>query len=554
MEDPPVTPLPRLYALAALLTLGCGGVPGVPASATSPAANGADAITNTQEAGVDEGDIVKARGRHLLVLRRGRLFSIDAGGPALRARDRIDVPGPGRRGGWYDEMLVHGDTVVVLGYDYRQGASEVAMFHLADDGGLSRRGAFFLRSADYYSSRNYASRRIGDRLVFYMPYPTHLGPALRTLGSPWAPIEVRRSAALEGADHSVLHTVITCDLGRPGSGCSAEGVLGGWGRSFYVSPTSVYVWVSEGRTGSVVYRLPLASAAPATGIRASGMPIDPFSFSEHEGRLDVLVQAWGRGDAMWGPEVSHGDVALMQVPLAAFDEHGGRPELRPRYTTLPRLPGHGLQNRFVGDRLLYGVGERLVVVPTGGGRVDTLDLGHRVERIDRLGRDAVVLGNRGRDLLFTSLALTEGPPRMADRFIQPAAAQSERRSHGFFFSEDGPGRGALGLPVHQRGGAGVLFLEVQDLRFHALGRLDSAQGHVDDRCLSSCVDWYGNARPIFWRGRVFALLGYELVEGRRLGGRLVETQRLDFLRGRTRLAEVGEATVPRTVRIPLAVW
>jgi hypothetical protein len=28
------------------------------------------------------------------------------------------------------------------------------------------------------------------------------------------------------------------------------------------------------------------------------------------------------------------------------------------------------------------------------------------------------------------------------------------------------------------------------------------------------VDWYGNARPIFLGERVFALLGYELVEGR----------------------------------------
>ena len=34
-----------------------------------------------------------------------------------------------------------------------------------------------------------------------------------------------------------------------------------------------------------------------------------------------------------------------------------------------------------------------------------------------------------------------------------------------------------------------------------------------DGCRASCVDWYGNARPIFAKGRVFALMGYELVEG-----------------------------------------
>ncbi len=44
----------------------------------------------------------------------------------------------------------------------------------------------------------------------------------------------------------------------------------------------------------------------------------------------------------------------------------------------------------------------------------------------------------------------------------------------------------------------------------------------------SCTDWYGNARPIFMNGRIFALLGYEIVEGRLVRGRVVETCRTDF--------------------------
>jgi hypothetical protein len=43
--------------------------------------------------------------------------------------------------------------------------------------------------------------------------------------------------------------------------------------------------------------------------------------------------------------------------------------------------------------------------------------------------------------------------------------------------------------------------------------LFSAQPRSDN-CQPSCLDWYGNARPIFINERVFALLGYELVEGR----------------------------------------
>jgi len=50
-----------------------------------------------------------------------------------------------------------------------------------------------------------------------------------------------------------------------------------------------------------------------------------------------------------------------------------------------------------------------------------------------------------------------------------------------------------------------------------------------DDCVASCVDWYGNARPIFLRDRVFALLGYELVEGRLADGRITEIARASFL-------------------------
>src|SRR5262245_38133750 len=46
-----------------------------PSAGTPPA----ESITNVQHAGVDEGGIVKLHGDHLVVLRRGRLFSIEIG-------------------------------------------------------------------------------------------------------------------------------------------------------------------------------------------------------------------------------------------------------------------------------------------------------------------------------------------------------------------------------------------------------------------------------------------------------------------------------------------
>jgi hypothetical protein len=42
------------------------------------------------------------------------------------------------------------------------------------------------------------------------------------------------------------------------------------------------------------------------------------------------------------------------------------------------------------------------------------------------------------------------------------------------------------------------------------------------------VDWYGNARPLFVGQRVFALMGYELVEGVLKDQRIQEVRRVDF--------------------------
>ena len=42
------------------------------------------------------------------------------------------------------------------------------------------------------------------------------------------------------------------------------------------------------------------------------------------------------------------------------------------------------------------------------------------------------------------------------------------------------------------------------------------------------MDWYGNSQPLFLRGRVIALLGYELVEGRLQDGRMQEARRVNY--------------------------
>jgi hypothetical protein len=77
--------------------------------------------------------------------------------------------------------------------------------------------------------------------------------------------------------------------------------------------------------------------------------------------------------------------------------------------------------------------------------------------------------------------------------------------------------------------ASILYLRNNGLRLDEVGDLAASLKTVkDDNCRASCVDWYGESRPIFLGDRVFALLGYELVEGVITGARIKELKRLNY--------------------------
>src|SRR5262249_14948621 len=85
-----------------------GNAQAAPAEARSSKASYDESVTNVQHAGVDEGGIVKLHGNHLVVLRRGRLFTVAIGDGALKPISTVDAFAPDidPRGTWYDEMLV----------------------------------------------------------------------------------------------------------------------------------------------------------------------------------------------------------------------------------------------------------------------------------------------------------------------------------------------------------------------------------------------------------------------------------------------------------------
>jgi hypothetical protein len=253
---------------------------------------------------------------------------------------------------------------------------------------------------------------------------------------------------------------------------------------------------------------------------------------------------------MWAAESSEGSVALFRAPLSSFAD-GLAPAKVEHFRVLPQPVEGAFENRFVGTQLLYGVGDSwgpaegndestLFVVGVRDGSIDRIQLPHSVNRIEPMHTNAVVVGtDRNERLHFSGLRLGRSPARV-QHYSMPNASQGELRSHGFFYLPHPDRTGLLGLPVRASGESGwkhlnedsiaVLYLENTGRDFKELGVLAGAveDEEPDDDCVASCVDWYGNSRPIFLRDRVFALIGYELVEGTFRNGRIRVARRIDF--------------------------
>lgn len=534
-------------------------------------------MVSVQTSGVDEGGLVKVLGDYLVVLRRGRLFTVRVGGNRLEPVASADAFGTDidPDGAWYNDLLLVGKTAVVMGYSYARGDTELVLHDIGSDGQIRYRSTYHLNLDGYVSSSD-ANWVIGGKLVFYAARnvfrttneasSSDILPSLRRWRAggetdAFEPIATYRSvyrpAQPLGRGNGALHTVVACSVHDGELACSATAVFGLRSDRSYVSSTAVYVWASEWRRQSderpkgVAYRLPLNGSRPGA-LGVEGEPVDRFSFLESDGHMNVLVTNDGAGQWMWGAERERDAVALFRAPLSAFGP-GAKTAPAAWYTPLPSS-GCSTRNRFVNDWLLYGEedcygsddesriprGQRaypLYAVQMRTGRVTALRIPNRVERIEAMGRDAMVAGLNGTDLLLTPVALGDSASVRPSYRIE-RATPGETRSHGFFYREDGLHEGVVGVPVRYRGGrfssvpdgaASVVYLRNRNLRLTPYGALDAHPGRgADDGCRASCVDWYGNARPIFLGERVFALLGYELVEGRVRQGAVRETRRVSF--------------------------
>jgi hypothetical protein len=600
-------------------------------------------ITNNQMRGVEEGDIVKQIDHYLLVLQDGRIFVIDIegrggmrSGRRLALTDRANVYRNPRSGIWYDEMLVFGDRVLITGFSYEEGATELAVFRLGDGGRLAREGVFRISSNDYYSDTNYSTRLIGGNLVTYTPL--RVGDMVRA-GYRWPVVrrwlaeddareiaegladrrergergEVAGPPLLDAAriyrpvadaDDPVIHTVSVCPLDSSASAaaltCRTTAFAGPNPVQWYVTNADVFLWAAAERSyrnvrdcrpgvsfaladfaPAYLYRVPVSGARPDL-IAARGAPPDHFAMQSDGTSFQALLRMEPANceEHYEAPP----RLALFSVPLARLGPTlAAAPDSA--FTNLPSTSSRWVVSRFTDRYLVYGglsqyrsgfpdldadnydddyrrrVRDLLrprpaYVVPVARpAAVRPIDVGHTVIRAERVADDIVLTGYRDRGGLIVTLIDLDGRPAIASSVRLAGRYESEGRSHAFNSLIERDGSGLMGLPTVPRiadGNRDYWRSRASDLSFlavdsegqlEAIGALERRFDYVNQygegreadedgvpgyQCEVSCIDWYGNSRPIFTDGRVFALSGTELIEGRVEHGQIREVQRLNI--------------------------
>jgi hypothetical protein len=381
---------------------------------------------------------------------------------------------------------------------------------------------------------------------------------------------------------TMIHAVTVCPLGRyrprETPDCSVSAFAGPPAREFFVSPSAIYLWTGQNpwawdgdytsardrctkpETGydavapAAVYRIPIDGRAPGVvGLR--GQPIDQFSMDETSETFRILTRWQPPGCYAGGPQPT---LAFSNVAVREFDTRF-RAIDRTRQIRVPAPSAGALENRFADKWLVYGgrlqgygavpdrngqAGSPLFVLPVDRPQsAQTLVLPHNIVRIERVGDTRMAIGGyRNVQGLDLSLLRLGGQASVLDTARLKGRFESEGRSHAFNSLVEEDGSGLLGLPTVLRRGRAMRYVwnsEGSDVSFLTMsrsGKLGDA-GALEQaatrpasgyRCEVSCIDWYGNSRPIFTGGRIFALMATQIAEGRMGKRRIEEVDRLDL--------------------------
>ena len=535
----------------------------------------AESITNVQHAGVDEGGIVKLHGDHLVILRRGRLFTVQhrrrrarAGlgrrrlrprrRPARRLvrrdadlrqhhrRDRLQLRarrhrdravrdlarGPARATGDLPPALER----LLLVAQLREPADrqQARLLHAALPQPLRRRPVRAVPGA-----APLATGRHGRRLQAHRARDAHL-PHRRAARSVRRASRCTRSRSATSRSPSSIARAPRCSARR--DACSTCRRLG--------------LRVDDAVAATLPRRRARPVPHPARRLRADRaedrrQPDRPVLLPRgRDGHLNVLVRAErprrrhvGGGDrrrrsrAAAGAARRFSDGARQRAgrALSGRCPPSGPRDPEPLRRRVPALR----RGRGLAPGAAHARSRRSTRCATRASATHDIPLAHGVDRIEALGANAVVVGSDGERPAFHQPAPRARPgggrPLHAHKTRRRArraatASSTSRRARPTACSACRSSAAASRLAPAAAGlGRGAVPAQpVAQLHRARARSIRSPARARNDGCRASCVDWYGNARPLFVGNRVFALMGYEIVEGALSGNQIAEVQRVSF--------------------------
>lgn len=384
---------------------------------------------------------------------------------------------------------------------------------------------------------------------------------------------------IQRTSEPTIHTVTICPLGNRAAlamlACKATAIIGPQNAEMFVSPDDVFLWMSPGWNElnrwrdcatkdrapasavrpSAVFRLPVRGGEPGA-IRTLGAPFDQFSMDSGEGKFRALVD-WADTRCAQSWRDSR-EVALVSIGLDEFATDIV-PVAPGRFRAMPSPGKRIVENRFADDWLVYGGRDnwsgyppdaedgvqtaRAVAVPLDHPqRAQVFELPNSIVRTERVGNDIILNGYHDGSGLVMRIVKLGKTASLAPPLLLPRRYESEGRSHAFNSIVSADGSGLIGVPTvkgDDEAGRWWWRSESSDLSFVTLaadGNLARAGELVvgtkepgdDYDCEVSCIDWYGNSRPVFTDGRIFGLMGTEMIEARLSDGAITPLERLDL--------------------------
>lgn len=463
----------------------------------------ADVITNNQESGVDEGDIVKKSGRFLFVLRQGWLHVVDTGTPASPALALVQslqvATDPTGETVWYDEILAFGDRLVLIGYNFEKGVAELLSYAIDHSGRLQREARYWIRVPDYYSASNYLGRIEGENLlmVLTMPLDDQAGnrwPAWSNRddgAGVWQPLVDLEAVHLPVAVpvNPVIHMVVRCpfrQLRGESLACATTGVVGERGSISYVSPSAVYLAVEywppsalldpevdhldwrnrhKGLRSTIIYRFPFAAEEGIGFALFEGLAGSQFTFVERNSQLHAAL-------TKPGPESSEAGVLLLQsIATGAFGSDpdaaahariDARVSLDPSHLTF-RFTDHGLLIGPHSGALLDELTEfdafhksrhpplprmpPLLLQRLDGAPARIIETGHTADQVESVYGGVALSGRDQTGRWTVSILAPRASALVPHTLTVPGIEQTEGRSHAFNHTRWHDGTALLGWPV-----------------------------------------------------------------------------------------------------------